>query len=113
MIIIAVTLLSSDWGMDASGAVVSVDVAEGVLEGALLDQRKPHIHLGHCHHSKSVFLGFRLSFCTVFHLVLTITVVTDVPVSAGGRNATSCIPSLTHQDVVISGDFLAFSIIGL
>jgi len=56
MVIIAATLLSSDWGMEAKGAAVSVDVAEGVLEGALWDQRKHRIH--HCHCSKLVFLRF-------------------------------------------------------
>jgi len=61
MVIIAATLSSSDGGTEAKGGTVSVDVAEGVLEGVPCDQRKPCIHIGCSHHFMLVFLGFGLS----------------------------------------------------
>jgi len=111
MVAMAATLFSSDSRMEAKGSTVSVDVAEGVLNSALSDQRKPRIHLGHCHHSMLVLFSFRSSCCAIFHLVLAIAVVTDVPVTAGDHNALSCIPSLTDWDVITISEFLAFSII--
>ena len=35
MVVMAAMLFSSDKGMEAKGGAVSVDVAEGILEGAL------------------------------------------------------------------------------
>jgi len=87
MVIIAVTLFSSDGGIEAQGGAVSVDIAEGVLKGVPCDQRKPHIHLGCCHHSILVFLGFWSTCWEIFHLALSIAVLTDVLVATGSHNA--------------------------
>ena len=104
---------SSNVGMEVRGGAVSVDVGEGVLEGAPCDQRKPCVHLGHCHCSMLVFLSSRSFSCAIFLLVLGIAMVADMLVTAGSCNSSSCIPSMTDWDVIFCSKFLALSIITL
>jgi len=52
----AAMLDSSDAGIEGKGSADSVDVAEGVFEGALHDQRNPLIQRGHFHLSSLFFL---------------------------------------------------------
>ena len=56
---------SSNVGMEVRGGAVSVDVGEGVLEGAPCDQRKPCVHLGHCHHSMCLFYLQVILLCNI------------------------------------------------
>ena len=49
MVLVATVLFSLETGIDANGRAVLVNVAEGVLEGVPLDQRKPRVHRGHFH----------------------------------------------------------------
>src|SRR5882724_11355859 len=69
MVLVATVLFSSETGIDANGRAVSVNVAEGVLEGALLDQRKPHVHCGCFHRSVLSSISHLLSSCALFRLV--------------------------------------------
>jgi len=53
---LAMTLFSLDIGTEARGGAVSVDVAEGVFEGAPWDQMKPWVQRGLFHLSSLDFL---------------------------------------------------------
>jgi len=58
MVTLAAILFSSDVGTETRGGAVSVNVAEGVLEGALWDQRKPRVQQGLFNLSLSILLRF-------------------------------------------------------
>src|SRR5882724_7997535 len=111
MVVIAAMFFSSYAGTEARGGAVSVDIAEGVLEGAPCDQRNPRVHLGRCHRSMLVFLSSGSLCCAIFRLVLAVAMVADMQVTAGCCNTSSCVPSTTDRDVIICCKFLALSVI--
>ena len=69
------TLFNSDVGTEARGGAVSVDMAEGVLEGAPWEQRKPWVQWGLFHLSLLIFLGVLSSCGAVLCLVFPMAMV--------------------------------------
>ena len=98
---LAATLLSLGVGTEARGGAVSVDMAEGVLEGAPWDQMKPRVQRGLFHLSSSVFLCVLSSGGAVLCLVFPVAMVALVSISTRDRHTVSVVPVMTDWGFIV------------